>query len=263
MELIGIVFVLILVWCIAEALVGGRFSWIAIGIWCLPTIGLAFFAPPGVEVNGLMILLCFFMIIICSCSKTFAKMWSPIKKKVLPLKIGVYIFDLIILLYCFGQAQRLGYLIDLQGLQDGFHFWRYCLVCIPFLLLNRFYTGMVLDFIDRMFTRKSNVGLIQCDTFSTRSPNRRYYFSGIHNGEVYHFRVTVRSYRVLRSMTKGVFEIKKGILGGMYVTKLPVPERKNTEKTKASKVMAAVLWGIIIVLLGVMAGVVYYYFLRG
>lgn len=251
MAWLGFITFLIIYWCIFMATVTGRIGWGLITGWLLPILSMALSFREGMEVNGLMVLLCFLMFMACRHGLTDIRMWNVKQRKRHNILFAVlYAVTFLFLFYSYAEAQIQGYLLNVQGWgSENLRFWRLLLTIVPLLILNYFYTRLVYTGIDRSFLKKQELVLLSCRPFiSSKSGVDKgiyhgYFLEGVSNGATYHFQMTSRTYYMLKKETKLRLQIRTGLFGGIYVMELDDPEflkrvrRRDRQDLKVGSVL--------------------------
>lgn len=232
MEWLGFATLITAYGCIFTAVVTGRKGWVLLMGWLIPILALTITYEPGMQINGLMVLICFVMFLICRLGMVDVKMWNIRQRKKHNILFGIlYCGVFILLFYSVAQAQIQGYMLNLQGWgSQKLPIWRMGLSTLPLLWLNVIYTRMVYTAIDRLRRKRQELKLLSCRCFianeqgTEKGLNQGYFLEGIQNGVTYHFRLTRRSYLMLRKETKLRLQTETGLLGGIYVTDIGHPE---------------------------------------
>ena len=68
MAWLGLFTLMIFYWCLFTAVVTGRRSWAWLCILCLPVLIMSAGYQEGMQINGLIVLLCGFMFLVCRSS---------------------------------------------------------------------------------------------------------------------------------------------------------------------------------------------------
>ena len=146
------------------------------------------------------------------------------RKKRKVLYALLYVLCFLLLFYCVAQAQIQGYMLNLQGWgSENMRAARLLLTIVPMLVLNHCYTVLLYNAIDRLWCRKKELILLEtrCFTASERGFEKLFqghYLKGINNGVTYHFRLTRRTYYMLKKEKRLRLQIGTGLLGGLYMT---------------------------------------------
>ncbi|MBR4015645.1 MAG: hypothetical protein IKI88_05525 [Anaerotignum sp.] len=245
-------------WCMFMAAVTGRLSWALLSGWLVPIFAMAVNFEKGMAVNGLMVLICFVMFLLCRRGLVGIRMWNTkVRKKHTALFAVLYFLSFLFLFYSLAQAQIQGYLLNIQGWgSEKLRFWRLLLTILPLLALNYCYTEMVVTGIDRLWLKKQELILLACRCFIAGSSGREkgllrgYYMDGIHNGVTHHFQMTRRTYAMLRREKTLRLQIQTGLLGGVYVSALETPEflkRVRRGDRKAAIIGSALFVAVLLV----------------
>ena len=260
MKLIGAAAVIYLYWCIVNLSVTGRWAYLALMMWSVPCIGAAYFAPADTAVNGLVMLICLVAMLSCGLAVNGVKMWNKYpRKKHRYICIVFYIISLVFFYYCAYESQRLGYIPNIQGIGTGGGL-RKTLGVVLFMALNIPATSLLMEVIDRFFSNKSDFVIIKCATFIDGTLGKfdekllkNRYLCGINNGKEYYFGITNKAYVVLKNVHICRLKLKKGVLGGIYVTEYPpgVDEKlsKSADKWLKKKAVSATIIFVIVVLI--------------
>ncbi len=243
----------------------GRFSWMLLCVWCMPVMGMCLMYRQGMNINGLMVILCIGMFLLSRKSLTDVRMWNIKMRKLNKFLFGIfYGLCLLLLYYCFWQAQKEGYLFDLQGASLEFHSpLRVFLTSLFMFALALPLTEMVYNSTDRAWCKKKELVLLSCKFFTAgkqggeRDLWKGYYLDAIHNGAGYHFKMTRRTYHMLKKEKNLRLQVRVGFLGGLYVTENPCPD--NVKKVRKGDRRAAVIGGIMFFVV-IITGVWYFWF---
>ena len=232
MAWLGFVTLLTIYWCFFVAATTGRIGWCLLTGWLLPILALTISFRKGMQVNGLMVLICFVLFLVCRSGLAELRGWNVKQRKKRPVLFWLlYTVVFLLMFYSVAQAQMQGYILNIQGWDsETMQVLRMVLVTIPLLVLNYFYTEMVYTAIDRLRLKKWELVLLNCRCFlahesgAEKVAKQGYFLEGISNGVTYHFELTKRTYFMLRSEKNLRLQIGTGILGGLYLTDLENPD---------------------------------------
>lgn len=261
MEWLGFITVITAYWCIFLAAVTKRWGWALLIGWLVPVFAMTVNYRQGMEINGLMVLICVGMFLLCRKGLTDVKMWNVKVRKKHNVIFGIlYAVVFVLMFYSLAQAQIQGYLLNLQGWgSNHLSFWRMGLTLIPLFALNLVYTRMVYTVIDRLRRKKEKLILLACHAYIANEAgvekglNQGYFLEGVQNGVTYYFRMTKRTYFMVRKEPHLRLEMETGLLGGRYVVDLGQPDwskrtrRRDRQDAKLGLlffvlVMAASIW---------------------
>lgn len=251
MEWIGLFTILGIYICLCGLALTGRIRWLVPIIWCIPVLGLCFSYKQDMEINGLMVVICFMMYLMTVRGLWNVRMWNSRLRKNLFVLYGIlYLFSFLLLYYCMAQAQLLGYFKDFQGLTGQTDSITFFAASMPYLLLSVPITRHMVDFIDRIYCRKNELIIIQCQFSVYGVPGgegklgKKYFVNGVSNGVQYHFKLNLRNYYMLKNEHALRLTVLKGLLGGMYVVDHPCPgyERKIRKRDRKSLKLWTVLF---------------------
>lgn len=228
MAWLGFLTLITIYWCGFLALTTARPDWGLLAGWLLPILGLTLSFREGMEVNGLMVLICVLLFCLCRRGLSEVRIWNIKQRKGHPIFFGLlYLLSFLLMLYCIMQAQVQGYLLNIQGWgSETMPMLRQFLTIVPLLLLNYRYTALLYTAIDRIRRKRKELVLLSCHCFmaNTRGAEKigrqGYYLEGIHNGITYHFALTKRSFQMLKREKNLRLQIETGLFGGIYVTEL-------------------------------------------
>lgn len=222
MAVIGSVSMVVIFLCLLAMIVTGRKQWLIIWLWCIPTVGMAYFAPSDLQINGLVVVISAAMVIITAYSLLGIKAWYVHgRKKKYFFGAVLFAINYTVIEYYFYQCISLGYIKYLNVSTD-----------IPLLaaltVVISIYVAVIMckviiTAIDKYFSKKETFVLIQCRPVAKDRNgeiwwNRKYAIKGVQNGKEYVFNMTRKAFFMLKSEKSLVMEARLGILGGVYVT---------------------------------------------
>ncbi len=258
MELIGALALIFLYWCVVHFCVTGRWAYVSLAVWSMPCIGAAYFAPKGAEINGLVMLICFMAMVTEALAYTGVKMWNVNARRTKRYIMGIFYFlSLLFVSYCLIESQRLGYIPNIMGIGTEGSFSKICGFII-ILIINIPATEMFVCVVDRFFSNKKDFVIIKCETFIAGTLGKfdenllkNRYLCGINNGKEYYFGITNKAYILLKDVSTCRLKLKKGVLGGLYITKYPenIDEKlaKNADGWLLKKgIMGTVIFALIL-----------------
>lgn len=247
-------------WCLFMAAVTGRIGWGLLTGWLVPILAMTLSFRSGMEVNGLMVLICILMFLLCRHGLTDIRMWNTKqRKRHNVLFVFLYTATFLLMFYSLAEAQIQGYLLNLQGWgSENMRFWRLLLTIVPLLGLNYVYTMLIYTGIDRSFLKKQELVLLSCRLFISNKSGvdkgiyQGYFLEGVSNGITYHFQMTARTYYMLKKETSLRLQIRTGLFGGIYVMDLDEPEFLKRVRRRDRRDLKI---GAVLFLLGTAAGV--------
>ena len=257
MAWLGFVTWITIYWCIFLAASTGIGSWALICGWLLPILLMTLNFREGMAVNGLMVLLCIAMFLFCRKGLAELRAWNTRqRKKHTVLYVLLYAVSFLLMFYCVAQAQIQGYMLNLQGWGTrNMRAARLLLTVVPMLALNHCYTVLLYNALDRLWCRRQELILLEthCYMASERGFDKLfqgYYLKGINNGVTYHFRLTRRTYYMLKKEKRLRLQIRTGLLGGLYMTTIENEEffRRVRRRDRRTAKIAFVLFLVSIVL---------------
>ena len=266
MAWLGFVTLITIYWCIFLAVVTGRMGWALITGWLIPIFAMTISFREGMMVNGLMFLICLLMFLACRKSMTEIRGWNiRQRKKHNFLFWTLYVFSFLLMFYSIAQAQIQGYILNIQGWgSETLPMLRLHLTLLPLLVLNYFYTRMLYTAIDRMKLKQKELILLECrcfiahETGAEKIARQAHFLEGINNGITYHFKLTKRTFQMLKKEKTLKLQIHTGLFGGMYIMELDNPDffkRVRRSDRKVAKI------GTGLFLLVVAVGVAVFWFL--
>ena len=232
MAWLGIVTLITIYWCIFLAVTTGRLGWGILTGWLLPILAMAISFEEGMQVNGLMVLICFILFMLCRRGLTEIRGWNIKQRKKHPALFWFLYFVIFLLMfYSVAQAQIRGYILNIQGWgSENMPVVRLLLTIVPMLVLNYFYTGMVYTGIDRSKLKEWKLILLSTRCFiahesgAEKIAKQGHYLEGINNGITYHFQLTKRTFQMLKKEKNLRLQVRTGLFGGLYITELENPD---------------------------------------
>lgn len=233
MAWLGFVTLMTIYWCIFLSVVSGRWRWLIICIWLIPIFAMTInHEAGGGEINGLMVLICIVMFLVCRHGLLDVKLWNTRVRKRHNILFGMlYLILFAMFLYSFAQAQIQGYMLNVQGWKsDHGNIWTMLLTITPMLAINWLFTKMVFTTIERLYCSKKALTLLSCRYYIAsesgveKGLGKGYFLEGIQNGITYYFRMTRRTFYMLQNEPVLKLELKVGLFGGHYITKLDTAE---------------------------------------
>ena len=227
MAWLGFVLLITIYWCLFLAVTTGRSGWALLTGWLLPILAMAVSFQEGMQVNGLMVLICLLLFFLCRRGLTEIRGWNIKQRKRHPILFWLlYAVLFLLMFYCVAQAQIQGYILNIQGWGSEKPYLRLFLTLIPMLVLNYFYTAQVYTGIDRSRWKQWELILLSCRCFvahesgAEKIAKQGYYLEGIHNGVTYHFQLTKRTFQMLKKEKTLRLQIRTGLFGGLYLMEL-------------------------------------------
>lgn len=261
MEVLGILSYSILFLCTVLGIVTHRIRWFLCLIWGIPLFEIGRNYTEGMEVNGLVILICCYMIIVCIGSVYGIRLWNikDWKKSKIIYPI-MFIITLILLFYTYYESLKLGYIHSIFSLNNKYRFLKIICYFIILIIFSKLSADSLYILTERFFSKKEVLKLIQCRFMIGKSSNsinmfEGYYLSGVNNGKMYHFKMTKRTFFMLRRQDKFILNTKKGCFGGIYITENPCPVNIKYVRYKDRK---AFVLGILLYILSV--AIIYFFF---
>ena len=232
MAWLGFVTLITIYWCIFLAFATGRAGWALITGWLIPILAMAISFQEGMMVNGLMFLICLLMFFACKKGLSEVRGWNiKQRKKHNFLFWFLYLIIFLLMFYSVAQAQIQGYILNIQGWgSETMPMLRMHLTLLPLLVLNYFYTHMVYTSIDRMKLKQRELILLECrcfiahETGAEKIARQAHFLEGINNGITYHFKLTKRTFQMLKKEKTLKLNIHTGLFGGMYIMELGNPD---------------------------------------
>ena len=160
----------------------------------------------------------------------------------------LYITSFLLMFYSVAQAQIQGYILNVQGWgSETMPAVRLFITLVPLMVLNYVYTGMIYTSIDRMKLKERELILLECrcfiahETGAEKIARQAHFLEGINNGITYHFKLTKRTFQMLKKEKRLKLQIHTGLFGGMYIMELDNPDffkRVRRMDRKAAKIGA-------------------------
>ena len=266
MAWLGFVTLITIYWCIFLAVATGRIEWGLITGWLIPILAMAISFEEGMMVNGLMFLICLLLFLACRKGLTEVRGWNIRQRKKHPFLFWfLYIISFLLMFYSVAQAQIQGYILNVQGWgSETMPAVRLFITLVPLMVLNYVYTGMIYTSIDSMKLKERELILLECrcfiahETGAEKIARQAHFLEGINNGITYHFKLTKRTFKMLKKEKTLKLRIHTGLFGGMYIMELDNPDffkRVRRSDRKVAKI------GTGLFLLVVAVGVAVFWFL--
>ncbi len=214
------------------ALATGRKSWLAATFWAGIMLVIVLGAKRGLVVNGLCLLIASYEAIMSMRAINKVIIWNQsFKDKGAVLPIIAYLISLLLVGYCIVQMQLLGYIPDFMGVKGSAGIFRKIIDFIIIAIIAFPVAYISLLRFERFFSLDDELILLNCRFYTSSSGmgkfSKGYYMYGINNGVKYYFRVTKRTYFMLRLENRLVLKVKRDLRGNIFVIKNPCP--KNLE----------------------------------
>lgn len=256
MAWLGFVIWITIFGCFFLSAVTGRAGWALLSGWLIPILAMALSFRAGMVVNGLMVLLCLLEFLLCRRGLAGVRMWNIKQRRRHPLLFGtIYGVTFLFLFYSLAQAQIQGYVLNVQGWgAENLRILRLLLTVLPLLLLNEVYTAQLYTAVERCHVTKRELILLSAHCFMANESGgdkilrQGYYLEGVNNGVTYHFRLTKRTFRMLKKEKTLRLLVETGLFGGMYVTELEneaMLKRVRKQDRKTAKIALGLLLPVV------------------
>lgn len=94
----------------------GRIGWCLLTGWLLPILALTISFRKGMQVNGLMVLICFVLFLVCRSGLAELRGWNVKQRKKRPVLFWLlYTVIFLLMFYSVAQAQMQGYILNIQA----------------------------------------------------------------------------------------------------------------------------------------------------
>lgn len=257
MEWLGLLTLLSIYGCLLTTAISSRKGWFLLSGWLLPVFAMTVNFQEDMQINGLMVLLCVLLFLLCRRGMSDVLLWNVRTRKKSSIRFCIlYLLLLLPLVYVFAQVQIQGYFLDIQGWTlETYDPLRMGVGLLLLCLMNIGYARMVETAIDRMYSKKQELRLLRCRSYIATEAGAEhgiysgYYLEGIQNGITYYFRMTRHTFFLLHEEQKLILQVRRGLLGGLYVVEQPYPEwlPRIEKMTKRDELLA--LLGLIPVLI--------------
>lgn len=226
MKIIGGISILFLFLCVVLAFQNKKIQWLLPAFWFfMQILGTIFFYQDKFSAPFFFLMAVVSAIPIAGVGMWNVKARKKISTKRLILFIGVLLF------FCFliSRTPAKNVIYNLLNewyigqIQNYFLSYLKIILVILFLVfIAILMTFILIGFFDRMISKKEQLILIQCKTFSRKCLLRFYYLEGIHNGQKYFFCICPFVYRKMKGKSAVEIKLYKGCFGGQYVLKVPL-----------------------------------------
>ncbi len=210
----------------------GRKSWLVTAFWAGIMLMMSLGAKRGLEINGLCLCIAFFETALSIRAIYGVIIWNQnFKDKGVILPAVIYIITVILVWYCVAQTQKNGYIPDLMNFRGEMGTLRKLVNSVIILAVSVPPTYIGLLRFERFFSNETDLILLDCRFYTSSmfggTAFKGYYMYGINNGVKYYFRITKRTYFMLRLENRLVMKVRKDLRGNIFAVKNPCP--KNLE----------------------------------
>jgi len=214
---IGIFTVAALIISVVKAVYSGRLINLGMLLWALPMLGLSYMFGEEVRINGIVIILSVLMMASSMFVLNSCVMWYDIPNKNRKvINIFKYAILFIIGWYYGYECITYGYLDYMGiGLIRKFDTIVSLVMAIVIMMDMNYIIPRV---IDRYFSKRENFIIIKCSPIKENGIIKKQGIKGIQNGKTFVLRADKLAYFVLRNEKRLILDVKKGVLGGMYVS---------------------------------------------
>ncbi len=248
MTFIGILSIVISFYAVYMSSFTGRRQYLFTLPWSVPVTGMVYVAK---SINGIVVLISTIMVFVVLYSLSASALWYTPTKKLAVFKSCVIILNCVVFLYYFYQCILMGYLVffsDGLFLKNILFFSSTLAIVCSVLSVNFFITVF-----DRYFSQTEKFIIIKCSPIRKNGIIKKRGIKGIQNGIEYNFKADKRAFFLLRNEKRLIMDLKKGFLGGMYVSPKKLFDLSNRREKRITKrirrrAIAIVLFWIILIL---------------
>ncbi len=260
MTYIGYLSAIIIFVCVWAMFATGRKSWLAPVVWAALMFAMSIGAKRGLAVNGLCLCIAFFETFLSIRALYGVIIWNQsFREKGVILPTVIYLITAVLVGYCLVQSQKTGYIPNVMNIGGENRALRNIINVVIVLAISfpAAYIG-ILRF-EKFFSNETELTLLDCKFYTSAllggTAFKGYYMYGINNGVKYYFRITKRTYFMLRLEDRLVLKMRKDLRGNLFAVKNPCPKnlenvaRRDIRMAKniaASAVVYAVLMVIIL-----------------
>ncbi|MCJ7855468.1 hypothetical protein MUJ63_04045 [Lachnospiraceae bacterium NSJ-143] len=235
MTLIGLFSIFISFYAVYCCTFTGRKMYLSILIWSVPLIGMAYFTKSRSNINGIVVLISTLMSLASVYALYDTALWYKTEKGRRRYYCGaaVFVISLTVCMYYFYQCIVKGYLSFICG--------NILLKYTPVftvLLGSLSAAVMVLLFFiafDRYFSQPEKFVIIKCCAVRKNGIIKSRGIKGIQNGIEYYFNADRRTFFLLRNEKRIVMEVKRGVMGGIYVSARKLFKDSGRRKKRITK----------------------------
>jgi len=214
------------------SLATGRKSWLVAVFWAGIMLVIVLGVKRGFVLNGLCLIIASYEAIMSMRAINKVIIWNQsFKEKGVVLPIIAYLLSLLFVGYCIVQIQLLGYVPDIMGVKGSVGIIRKIIDAIIIAIIAFPVAYVSLLRFERFFSLDDELILLNCRFYTSNlgvgKISKGYYMYGINNGVKHYFKVTKRTYFMLRLEDRIVLKVKRDIRGNMFVVENPCP--KNLE----------------------------------
>ena len=253
MAFLGLISILLSFYAVFSASFTGRKKYLFILFWTIPVIGMAYINTNKNNINGIVVIISFVMAFLTAYSLFNTALWyKPAENKYKISRTAVFLAQAIILFYYFYQCASQGYISffaeDFIAKNSVFIALALAVFCAVFSV------PVVFTAIDRYFSQSQKFIIIKCSPVRKNGIIKVRGIKGVQNGIDYFFYADKRAFFLLRNEKRIITQVRKGVLGGMYVSpkvlfKETGRRKKRITKRLAKRASVMVLFLILAVLL--------------
>lgn len=234
MAVLGIIIIILALYCTVSWAVTGRIIYLASWIWLLP-IGVMVFG--GIkDVNGLVVLIGAVYIFELLYLTAGVRLWNSEKLCCNKILFAItIIINLAASLYFAMESYVLGYMPFL----NIFGKFGVYISILWGIISTAVAVNIGISVFDKYFSKKEKFVIIKCSSYrgKTKFNTKIRAIKGVQNGNEYIFRATNKCHYMLKNEKSLVMNIKKGVLGGMYVSAKDLMENKPRLQRRINKIL--------------------------
>ncbi len=253
MAFLGLISIILSFYAVFSASFTGRKKYLYILFWTIPVAGMSYNNFDSSNINGIVIIISFAMTFLTVFSLFNTALWYiPERNKVKISRIIMFLINCIIFVYYFYQCLSSGYIVYFA--EDFLHKNALNAAFVLGVLCAWISVPVIFTAFDRYFSQNQKFIIIKCSPVRKNGIIKIRGIKGVQNGVDYFFNADKRAFFLLRNEKRIATYVKKGVLGGMYVSpnvlfKENERRRKRITKRLAKRAFIIVLFVLLILLL--------------
>ena len=237
MALLGLISIILSFYAVFSASFTGRKKYIFILFWTLPIIGMSYINTNKTNINGIVVLISFVMTFLTVFSLFNTALWYvPPRNKIKISQIAVFFINSIIFVYYFYQCLAKGYIVFFA--KDFLHKNAFAIALILAVFCAWISVSVIFTAFDRYLSQNQKFIIIKCSPVRKNGIIKIRGIKGVQNGVDYFFNADKRAFFLLRNEKRIVTDVKKGVLGGMYVSPNVLFKESGRRKKRITKRLA-------------------------
>ena len=234
MAFLGLISIILSFYAVFSASFTGRKKYLYILFWTIPVIGMSYINDNKTDINGIVVLISFVMAFLTVFSLFNTALWYvPPKNKAKIRHIAVFLLNCVIFNYYFYQCIANGYIVYFA--ENFLHKNAFAVALVLGIFCAWISVSVIFTSFDRYFSQSQKFIIIKCSPVRKNGIIRIRGIKGVQNGVEYFFNADRRAFFLLRNEKRIATDVKKGVLGGMYVSPNVLFKESGRRKKRITK----------------------------